>query len=1435
MPGVVSLQRLQHHVTPYRLAVVGLLVLLAAVVALNGLGHFYTDTKPEVYLAPTRALQQSLGSWISSPFLGSPSFNVGYLPVLVVTSALHGLGLSPEWIYKVLHFVLWALTAWGVSRLTRRIVPRAGRWTGLVAAALVLLNPYTVQAGGTLPVALPMALLPWSLLAFVQALRHPGDGPWWHWSRWCWPAAFAMTFFAMSGMNAAVVPMFQLLALLPIVWVAMREWSVHGWTVGAVLIRCGLLVALVSAYWLVPAVWAVTTGEQIVSASESLTDIASVSSFTEVLRGLGLWPLYGRDSRGPWVPQDTLYITSIPVMLITMLWCALALLGLRYVRGAVREALALTIAIAAVVMVGMFPAQDDSASPFGVLLGHLLQLPGLSAFRTTNKIGAMLVVGITIALAVGAVTVTRSLARRSGVAPFAAGAAVMVLLVWAAPAFTGKLYTSQMDIPNYWRQAAKSVDAADAQSAVLMLPGQTQSDYRWTATRPDDVANSLFTRQVVLPETTPNSSTPGANFLQALDGTVQSGVVPAGTISTFARYLGASTVLTRHDTVWEDFGGARPAVIEQETQDDPGLVGAGNYGAPGQYVLSNTQPVVGSEVTLSPLQRYSVTGAQTTVRATATNGSLIVAGDGWAVPSMVSAGMLTKTPTFRYAQDLTASELATALRSGQAMVLTDTNQRRTAITTRLSNNRGPLLAANQTLGSSRVLGTDTDDQTVLQSTGPKVTATSEGSIFFELPYAVPQNALDDDTTSAWMFGDFDTAVGQRLTITEPTKQTLHTIRIKQASVGGTKIDKVTVQAGGKSVSTTLPDSGYGSVDLGGVTAGKVTVTVDSVRGSGYNMVGIADIEMPGGRSQRVARLPQTLTDRYRQLSAAERVVFDRTPLNILMRRDQGTNSGSDSPENELERAFSLPDSRTYAATAAVRVDGSMEAAYDAVAGYSTATQARSSSYYFSVAGNRASSAADGNSTSGWVPGGNLNGAWWQLKTGERDISSVTVDQTATQGASSSQRWADKVTISVDGRNVATGTLRHDGKTTIKFPSVRGSTVRMTVNSSSGTSNGRPPRFTTIDTGARMTKQSGAANSSKGQCIQVGTLDGEPLKMRPTSSTLADADSQGTTWQTCSQVKLGAGNHVVGSAAGFTLDSLNLKDSQTSSNSGEVPAVGTRVVSSTATHKSLDVRSEGAFAVVLGQSYNADWTATANGKDLGEPQLIDGYSTGWYLPSGGTYRIELNYAPQRAADVALWLSLATLLVCAVVAGYGLVRRQLGYALPGGGKAGPSVATSVPAAAAPDTDRDRGSTAAAPAQRRPSPVRRLLGRGWLRQRITREVALLLVAGFFVGWGGLVAAAVVIAVQRYLPLRGWTWQCIGAGLLMVAMVVYLLVLGDLRGQVDASGVSRSLWPHNLAGAALVIALLGAILGDRRGLYGPGRRHLRRLMRRTKDEDGD
>lgn len=95
-----------------------------------------------------------------------------------------------------------------------------------------------------------------------------------------------------------------------------------------------------------------------------------------------------------------------------------------------------------------------------------------------------------------------------------------------------------------------------------------------------------------------------------------------------------------------------------------------------------------------------------------------------------------------------------------------------------------------------------------------------------------------------------------------------------------------------------------------------------------------------------------------------------------------------------------------------------------------------------------------------------------------------------------------------------------------------------------------------------------------------------------------------------------------------------------------------------------------------------------------------------------------------------------------------------------------------------------------------------------RVALEVGLVLLAGFFVGWAGLVAGAAVVAVLRCRPcLSPWWFQAIGAVLLLLAMGVYLLVLGGTRGTLSADGVTRSMWPHWLAGAGLVIGLVGAL----------------------------
>ena len=61
--------------------------------------------------------------------------------------------------------------------------------------------------------------------------------------------------------------------------------------------------------------------------------------------------------------------------------------------------------------------------------------------------------------------------------------------------------------------------------------------------------------------------------------------------------------------------------------------------------------------------------------------------------------------------------------------------------------------------------------------------------------------------------------------------------------------------------------------------------------------------------------------------------------------------------------------------------------------------------------------------------------------------------------------------------------------------------------------------------------------------------------------------------------------------------------------------------------------------MLAQSHNRGWQAVANGTDLGEPVLIDGYANGWWLPPGAETTVELRWTPQRLVDAALALSVA----------------------------------------------------------------------------------------------------------------------------------------------------------------------------------------------------
>jgi arabinofuranan 3-O-arabinosyltransferase len=84
---------------------------------------------------------------------------------------------------------------------------------------------------------------------------------------------------------------------------------------------------------------------------------------------------------------------------------------------------------------------------------------------------------------------------------------------------------------------------------------------------------------------------------------------------------------------------------------------------------------------------------------------------------------------------------------------------------------------------------------------------------------------------------------------------------------------------------------------------------------------------------------------------------------------------------------------------------------------------------------------------------------------------------------------------------------------------------------------------------------------------------------------------------------------------------------------------------------------GPYYLVVGQGYDRRWRATMDGRSLGPPLLLDGYSVGWRITDQRPHRFEVAFGPQRTAGWAFAASAAGLvLVAALLAGWRPRRRQ-----------------------------------------------------------------------------------------------------------------------------------------------------------------------------------
>lgn len=191
-----------------------------------------------------------------------------------------------------------------------------------------------------------------------------------------------------------------------------------------------------------------------------------------------------------------------------------------------------------------------------------------------------------------------------------------------------------------------------------------------------------------------------------------------------------------------------------------------------------------------------------------------------------------------------------------------------------------------------------------------------------------------------------------------------------------------------------------------------------------------------------------------------------------------------------------------------------------------------------------------------------------------------------------------------------------------------------------------------------------------------TMDGEPLPARISGTSAAAVSHGALTLALCNPgdaITLTSGKHllrtmkgpvsgvdfdrvVLTSAAGGAASSIpQLVATAESSPASASPRV--RVLKQDST--SMTVQVDGAskpFWMVNGQSKNAGWEAKADGNDLGESQLVDGYANGWLVkPKGsGPITITLEWAPQKVVRVGLLLSVLGALACLAIIGVAQVR-------------------------------------------------------------------------------------------------------------------------------------------------------------------------------------
>jgi arabinofuranan 3-O-arabinosyltransferase len=1189
-------------------------LLLVVVAFAQRVGQTTFDTKFDLTADPVAALGRSLHLWDAGQDFGSLQNQAyGYLFPQGSFFALVHLVAVPDWIAQRLWSALVLLIAYDGARRLARALGIGHTATPVVVGLAYATAPRIIGLSGVLSAEiLPSAVLPWVCLPLVLGLtgrlspRRAG-------------LLAGVAVLGMGGVNAvedlATFPLPFLLVASGLRSAAGRRLA--GWWAAA--------TAAASLWWMVPLVLLGRYSPPFLDFVESAATTTRTTGWSNDLRGAEHWLNYLYLGGAPWWTAAHALSVVPALVLAAAAVSALGLLGLTH------RALPFRVPLLLSVLVGLVCLAAGHGGPAGTpwagRIRSLLDGP-LAPFRNVHKVDPLirlpLALGFGVSCLVVAAVVRRSARLRSTVATVGAGrarhvgtAVALVALSGAvAPAFADDLrHPGWTQVPAAWTQAAAWLKA-DGPGTTLVVPaaGMGQQTWGWTVDEPiqglDAGAWATRSQVPLVPATT-------IRMLDGLDARFEDGG-SSGLAASLAA-AGITRVLLRNDV--DPVGGdvADPARVAAALAESPGLVPVRAFGR--------------TDIGLPLIEVYRVAAAPTSPVLVSDPAELpVVTGGPEDVLTARDAGLLAPSQHAEVGMP----------RPGTAPDIVGDGYRR------IERQYGRLHGA-----VSQVMTADEPtrlDRSVTDYPGvpgvPRVVAaydaltdvlasTSAGyvdGLAPTRPELGPASAVDGDPATYWATAPLTEPVGQWLQLDLRRSRPIHRVTV-DALVDpylGAPVRRVVIAAGGRTRSVAVdPITGLAAVDLGGVRADRIRVTITSVgpHSEGAS-TGLRDVVVAGLDQRRALVLPDTGADGHTSF-----VFSADPPVRACLHTVLGpscdiSQARSGSEQAAMSRVFTLHGSGTWTfvgQVASLPGTGSAQA-LEPLGG---AIAASSASVYGGDPSVSAMFAVDGQADTSWLAAaGDRNPtitlSWHQ----ERRISRIVIRPSLV--AATTPGSVDLVAADGARRTVSLG----DGGLGY-FAPLRTDRVTLTFHAAAGGADpGRPPVGIgeIVITGIEDLMHPIAAGwSFSGLCGLGPTvhLDGRVYRTR-VSGTLGDiVAGRALTWSLCgpdSTITLTAGEHRldVASTDTYAPTRIALRSSAGAPVSG-VPV--TRTLSSDLRSSSMSFRvGPGRRSVlVLGQNVNAGWQATFAGHTLAA-QVVDGWQQGFVVPAGAGGVLTVRFAP-----------------------------------------------------------------------------------------------------------------------------------------------------------------------------------------------------------------